>query len=202
MRNEWMMTGALLALSASALLGAQAQTTTAEKDGRVTVTGCLTAESPAGGAVGTSGSAGATAGANRADASGNGTYRLINAKFGGAPGGGSGVTSIAPAGSGTNEQAVRTGNTPPSPALSGAIGTNGEPSGADSHTFTLRGDFPELPRHVGQEVEISGKMAGTAGAASSTGTSTADSQRAAGTSSTQAIEVTSIRMIASVCAAH
>jgi hypothetical protein len=194
--------------------GLQAQNTgsTQDRQSTITVTGCLQPAGGAGGqAVGTSGSnSGSSTQAGAADS--KGPFMLVNARRGSAPGGGSGVTSVAPPGSGTTESAARAGSTPPSPALSGAIDKNGNPDRSDHMSFALRGDNPELPRHVGQEVEISGRVvsAGASGssassaAASSTsgGATTASGRDSASSTGVQAIEVQTIRMIASVCAAN
>jgi hypothetical protein len=200
--------------------GLHAQSTTSSKDeSSVMVTGCLQPGTADRGAVGTSGTSTGTpsADAARSSSTAGSGFVLVNAKSGGAPGGGSGVTSVAPPGSGTTPSAARAGSTQPSPGLIGAVDSNGEPNHSASATYRLRGDNPELPRHVGQEVEISGRLIPASGAASASGssassssTTTSSATGTAGTSGTSAsgaygsaqeIEVQSIRMIASVCAA-
>jgi hypothetical protein len=206
MRSNWFLGAGLLAMAAAGA-GLQAQgtsTTTADAQSTVTVTGCLQAGGPGGTAVGTSGSTTASPSASgSAAADSKGPFMLVNARRGNAPGGGSGVTSAAPAGSGTQDSAVRAGSTPPSPALSGAVDNNGEPDNSDSQRYALRGDNPELPRHVGQEVEISGKLIPASASSGSSAGSSNDPARAnaADSASVQQLDVQTIRMIASVCAA-
>lgn len=202
-------------LAATTSLQAQNTSTSRDDQSSITVTGCLQAGGADRAAVGTSGSStaagGTTAGTTAAGSTtaGSQPLMLVNARVGSAPGGGSGVTTVAPAGSGTNESAVRAGSTPPSPAISGGVDKDGN-SAPGGGTYVLRGDNPELPRHVGEEVEISGRLiaadaaTGTAGAASATGTAgaAAGSGASAGSARMQQLEVRTIRMIASVCAAR
>jgi hypothetical protein len=128
---------------------------------------------------------------------------LVNARVGNAPGGGSGVTTVAPAGSGTNDSAVRAGNTPPSPAIAGAVDKNGN-STRTAGMYMLRGDNPELPRHAGQEVELSGRLIADSAATGATGAATASAGAgsASATANMPQLEVRTIRMISSVCAAR
>jgi hypothetical protein len=204
-------------VTAGAALSAQsANTDRNQQQSTITVTGCLQPSGPDGSAVGTSGSAASrsASGTSSGAAVGNGPFVLVNARVGNAPGGGSGVSSIAPPGSGTNESAARAGSTPPSPALSGAINKNGEPDKSDEGSYMLRGNNPELPRHVGQEVEISGRPIASSAAAggrpaSGSGSSATSTPPNAGRASASGatvpmheIEVQTIRMIASVCAAR
>ncbi len=204
----------LIVIAGAAAANAQSGSTSRE-DQSITVTGCL---QPAGSdrtPVGTSGSAaGSSAAATRTDSSrtndsDGGSFMLVNARVGAAPGGGSAVTTVAPAGSGTTESAVRAGSAPPSPTLSGGTDRNGNasPGGA---MYALRGDNPELTRHVGQEVEISGRLAASANSAPSTAGASATSGNSTATGSTPStsadrvpqLEVRTLRMIASVCAAR
>jgi len=136
---------------------------------------------------------------------------LVNAIVGGAPGGGSGVTSVAPPGSGTTESAARAGSSSPSAAIVGAVDKNGNADKSATGVYLIRTENPEVSRHVGQEVELSGRIvpagttAGANGAASSSaGTASTVGSTGAGTSTTapQTLEVRTVRMIASVCAAR
>jgi hypothetical protein len=203
-------------VTAGAALSAQsANTDRNQQQSTITVTGCLQPSGPEGSAVGTSGSR-SGGGTSSGAAANNGSFVLVNARVGHAPGGGSGVSSIAPPGTGTNESAARAGSSPPSPALTGAINKNGEPDKSDEGSYVLRGNNPELPRHVGQEVEISGRpiasSAATAGrpasgsGSSNSATSTSPNAGRASAGGTTApmheIDVQTIRMIASVCAAR
>ena len=206
-------------VTAGATLSAQnANTDRNQQQSTITVTGCLQPSGPDGSAVGTSGSRSSRSGSGTSSgaAASNGPFVLVNARVGNAPGGGSGVSSIAPPGSGTNESAARAGSSPPSPALTGAINKNGEPDKSDEGSYVLRGNNPELPRHVGQEVEISGRPIASSAAtggrpasgsgSSSSSTSTSPNAGRASASGTTVpmheIEVQTIRMIASVCAAR
>jgi hypothetical protein len=200
MKTKWTLGIAAITIGLSAA-GLYAQSSDSRKEpSSITVTGCLQSAGAATGAVGTSG----TTGSASAQAS-KGPFMLVNARVGNAPGGGSGVTSVAPPGSGTNQSAVRAGSTSPSPALSGAIDKNGEPTKA-GEMFALRGDMTELPHHVNQEVEISGRLnpSGTAASGSSSAT-TSSARSASGTagaaagSGMQELEVQTLRMIASSC---
>lgn len=189
---------AITVIATGAGLHAQNSTTTKQDESNITVTGCL---QPAGSdrtAVGTSGTRGSDtrAGANAGDSK---AFMLVNARVGAAPGGGSGVTSVAPAGSGTTESAVRAGSVPPSPAITGATDTNGNATPAGG-MYALTGDNPELPRHAGQEVEISGRLI-AANTAPSSATSAGNTPQAT-TDRAPQLEVRTIRMIASVCAAR
>jgi len=111
------------------------------------------------------------------------------------------VTSVAPPGSGTSDSAARAGSTAPSPALSGAIDKNGDPTDA-AKTFMLTSNLTELPRHVGQEVEVSGSLVAPASGSSTGAATTSGSASASRGGAMPQIEVKSIRMIASVCAAR
>jgi len=182
----------------------------------MTLTGCLQSAEGNGGTVGTAGRT----------PSGSGDLILANARMGAAPGGGSAVTSPAPPGSGTNESAVRAGSTQPSPAIAGGGDKNGDADKSASNMYALRSNLAELPRHVGQEVEVSGRLIPSGGASrgatgssngsgatgssttsTSSGSSTASSGSSAapgatiGTTGMQQFEVQTVRMIASVCAA-
>lgn len=183
-----------------------------EDESDIIVTGCLQPAGTDRAAVATSGSAaGANAGASSTGgaAADSRAFMLVNARVGAAPGGGSGLTTVAPAGSGTTESAARAGSTPPSPAITGATDRNGNSTGSTA-TYALRGDSPDLPRHAGQEVEISGRLipvtgaTGAAGAQGSTAsaTSTSGSSTANAADRARQLEVRTIRMIASVCAAR
>jgi len=202
----WMSGAVLLVVGMGApAIEAQSSSTKGEQGSSITVTGCLQSEPSA---VGTSGST-AAASADRSRSATSGPFRLINARVGGAPGGGSGVTSVAPPGSGTTEAAVQAGATASSPVISGAITKNGEPDKSATQVYRLRGSESELPHHVGQEVEISGYLAAptTAGSSSSPGATTTPGARVNSTAggnaaANQELEVRTIRMIASVCAAR
>ncbi len=201
------------AVATSAGLQAQQNSSTPTRDEQsITVTGCLQPAGSERGAVGTSGSTTSTAsgaartGSNTGD---NQSFMLVNARVGSAPGGGSAVTSVAPAGSGTTESAVRAGSTAPSPAITGSTDRNGNTVGSGA-MYALRGDNPELPRHAGQEVEISGRLIAsnspsTTGSSPSTGSTASNATGTSGsaaTAGTPQLEVKTIRMIASVCAAR
>ncbi len=194
----------VIVVGAGAGLYAQSSDASRNQRTEVTVTGCLQSAG-SDRAVGTAGSASTDpAAAERS----KGPFTLVNARVGNAPGGGSAVTSVAPPGSGTNESAVRAGDTSPSQALAGAIDKNGEPTRPGA-MYAVRGGTPEIPRHVGQEVEISGYLispGGSAGAGrSSTSTSAPHAATASGTAadgSMPEIEVKTLRMIASACASR
>ena len=196
-----------------ASLHAQNSSSKSDDSSNITVTGCLQAAGSDRSAVGTSGSAtsGTAAARSGSTAGDNQSFMLVNARVGGAPGGGSGVTSVAPPGSGTTESAARAGSTAPSPALSGATDRNGN-STASGAMYVLRSENPELPRHVGQEVEVSGRLiTGASTPSASTPSSAAGTPNTASSSSsasngsadrTPQLDVRTIRMIASVCAAR
>ena len=210
MKTNWILGTAILTMIVAGT-GLQAQSGRSDDKDSITVTGCLQSSDRA--AVGTSGTdASRPADTGRAasgDAAGR-SFMLINARIGNAPGGGSGVTSIAPPGSGTTESAARAGTTQPSSAITGAIGKNGEPDESATRTFALTGNYPELPRHAGQEVEISGRLVPSSASAGSGSTSSTATGSTASTSSanagrpgsTQMLEVQTLRMIASACAAR
>jgi len=99
------------------------------------------------------------------------------------------------------------------------VDKNGEPDKSAAKMFAVRSSNPELARHVGQEVELSGRLipssaAGSGGSSAGAGsrngstTTSTSSTAASGTSgaadngSMQNLEVQTIRMIASVCAAR
>src|SRR3954464_10866265 len=212
MKMKWIVgTVASVVLAAAGLQAQNADSKDAQQS-TITVTGCLQPGADRG-AVGTSGSNARAAGQGTAgSASGaTGPLMLVNAIVGGAPGGGSGVTSVAPPGSGTTESAARAGSSSPSPAIAGAIDKNGNADKSATGVYLIRTDNPEVSRHVGQEVELSGRIvpagttAGANGAASSSaGTASTVGSTGAGTSTTapQTLEVRTVRMIASVCAAR
>jgi len=186
-------------VAATVGLGAQSRDTkdaTKDETKDVTLTGCLQANADRA-AVGTSGSGAPARSADGGTAAsanaGRGPFLLVNAKVGGAPGCGSGVTSVAPPGSGATEQSVRAGTGSPSPALIGATGKNGDFDKSASGRYLLRSELPELARHVGQEVEVSGKLTASSSPAS------ASSAAAQPGSPTQELDVKTIRMIASAC---
>lgn len=201
---------ATLVIASAAAVQAQSGSPSRE-DQSITVTGCLQPAAADRATVGTSGSSAATpsSDASRTNSADSRSFMLVNARVGAAPGGGSGVTTVAPAGSGTTESAVRAGSMPPSPAISGATDKNGNSTGAGA-MYALRGDNPELPRHVGQEVEISGRLIAAANTVPSTAGASAASGNTASTGSTASasadrvpqLEVRTLRMIASVCAAR
>jgi len=208
MKTNWMFGTAMMTMIVAGT-GLQAQSGKTNDKESITVTGCLQPSDRA--AVGTSGSDASRSADSGRTASGDAagrSFMLVNARVGNAPGGGSAVTSIAPPGSGTTESAARAGTTQPSAAITGATSKNGEPDESATRTFALTGNYPELPRHAGQEVEISGRLvssgaaAGTAGASSASTGSTASnsSANAARPGSAQTLEVQTLRMIASVCA--
>jgi hypothetical protein len=187
MKTTCALVTAVLTMALAGAAGLHAQNTStsnSEQPSSITVTGCL---QPAGvdRAVGTSGS---TSAADTA----KGPFMLVSARVGHAPGGTSGVTSVAPPGSGTTDSAARAGATPPSAAISGSVDKNGEPT-TPAAMFALKSDNPELSRHVGQEVELSGRVIAREAAASN-GTAEA-------ASGMQELDVQTIRMVASVCAA-
>ncbi len=161
-------------------------------DKRLTVTGCLQTD----------------------EASGNGRFLLVNAREGSSPGGGSAATSPTPPGSGSNEPAARAGATQPPPIVE-----NNGGNGAASRLFILHGQTQDLALHAGQQVEISGlrmsSSVDSAGATATTGTAGGadNSDRVkpsrndrptidtgAHTQEAQELEVTSVRMVANVCA--
>ena len=204
MKNTWKLhTAVLAAVVVSGVgIGAQSSSTDKNQPSTMTLTGCLQPAGGNGGTVGTSGR----------NPSSSEDFILANAKVGAAPGGGSAVTSVAPAGSGTNESAARAGSTKPSAALSGGVDKNGDVDKSASGTYALHSKLAEMPRHVGQEVEVSGHLV-TSGTSSrsATGTSTPSTTTSAspnnagatiGTAGMQQFEVQTIRMIASVCAAR
>lgn len=210
MKTNWLLGTAMLTMIVAGT-GLQAQSGKSDDKDSITVTGCLQSSDRA--AVGTSGSdtsrsadTGRTASGDTAGRS----FMLVNARIGSAPGGGSGVTSIAPNGSGTTEPAARAGTTQPSSAITGAVDKNGEPDESATRTFALTGNYPELPRHAGQEVQISGRLVSSNAAAGSGSTSSTSTGSTASTSSTNAgrpggaqmLEVQTLRMIASACAAR
>lgn len=156
-------------------------------DKRLTVTGCLQTD----------------------EASGNGRFLLVNAREGSSPGGGSAVTSPTPPGSGSTESAARAGATQPPPIEENVA----------NRLFVLHGQTQDLALHAGQQVEISGlrmsSSVDSAGATATSGTAGGadNSDRVkpsrndrptidtgAHTQEAQELEVTSVRMVASVCA--
>lgn len=224
MKSRFLFGSALLTCAMTAAVGAQSQSTpstspagrtaTDNDRDRITVSGCLQAMGAA--TIGTSGSgpgatagtAGSTRSANTGTTATTGTaqrFMLVNAFEGSTPGGGSAVTSPTPPGSGTNESAARAGATQP------------QPTGLDNANkmYLLRGDLPDLGQHVGEQVQISGRRVasttpstGAAGAGSgATGNDRVQPSRndrptmsnGASTQGAEEIEVTSLRMIASVC---
>ena len=99
----------------------------------------------------------------------------------------------------------------PSVVTAGAVDKNGNADKSATGVYLIRTENPEVSRHVGQEVELSGRIvpagttAGANGAASSSaGTASTVGSTGAGTSTTapQTLEVRTVRMIASVCAAR
>lgn len=181
----------------AAATAVQAQDKKSDDSSKVTLTGCLQG---AGGnaTVGTSG-ASRTGTNDRGAASDRGPFMLVNAKVGGAPGGGSGVISAAPPGSGATEQSVRAGSGAPSAAIIGATDKNGKPDNSATGRYMLRSDSPELGRHVGQEVEISGNYV-SASATTANANANANANRTGAGASTE-VDVKTVRMIASVCVA-
>ena len=209
-------------------VGAQAQAGTAGQDNRatqqdrITVIGCLQPGVSGAGSVGTSG----TTSPKSSGAAGG--FLLTNAFIGGAPGGGSGVNSPTPPGSGSTESAARVGATPPGPTTTPAAAGNRGGGTNPGSTYALRGDTTELTRHVGQQVEISGRISSRANASGGNGASasgapangastapvtpsrndrpttsggSADATGSAtGSSVTQTIEVTALRMVGTICA--
>jgi len=223
MKATWTLGTALLSVVVAAA-GIQAQGTKSDNDQKesITLTGCLQGGSERAAAVGTSGSGSArtndSARSGSAD-SGSGTLILANARVGGAPGGVSAVTSVAPPGSGTTESAARAGTTAPTPALTGAIDKNGNIDKAAPQTYLLRStENPELPCHIGQEVEFSGRLiTGSAATGSSSSSATGSSSSGASGASAGAsgngsgsgasangaslptLDVKTVRMVSSVC---
>lgn len=194
MNKTWITAAAAIGwMSLAAVPQAQSAKSAPEEKDRVTLTGCLVSADSA------------ARGTGAATVPSRGPFVLANARVGAAPGGASGVTSAAPPGSGTSESAVKAGSTSPSAVSTGAIGSNGEPDNSDSGRYLLLGDQANLSHHVGQEVEISGRLASSATSSSRTranrraGTSGQAGSAANAAGASPEVQVTTVRMIASSC---
>jgi hypothetical protein len=208
MRATWIGGCAVMAMALGA--GANAQTQSqpqspatggyhkgSDKASTITVTGCLQPDQSASGSTassgsptgtagaGTTGSAGSTAssGSTASARAGAGADRFIltNAH--------SGSSSASGSPSATTGSTGSTGSTATGSTSSGTAGTTGGSmsEGAGS-TYTLEGSTGDLRKHVGHEVEVTGKL-DTKASGSSTATATTG----------QRLNVKSVKMISSSC---
>lgn len=177
----------------------RSQSTPSSSAGTMTWTGCLQRADQV--ATGTSGSAGAASSSPSASRG----FLLTNARMG------SGSRSSTAPGAATSGA---TSSTPGAAAGGGA--TSSTPSGAASasssgSSYRLDGEDAELAKHVGHQVEITGKISPASGSSSTPSTpSTPPSSSTPSTSSSSAssssgggqVQVQSVKMIAATCPAQ
>lgn len=157
MKSTWLLGGIVMSVALAAGVNAQPQNAAGGQPGTITITGCL----QQGGAVGTSGSN--STGTPSAPASAGGQFVLTNARMG-MPAATPPATTAAPTGTAAGGAAA------PEAAAPGADGGGKASGGAASgpaalsgSSYLLDGQHGELRTHVGQQVEITGRLASGGG---------------------------------------
>ena len=181
--NRTMCVSAFAALTVALSVGMKAQqptssSRTSQPTGNVTVTGCLQGDSASAGAAATAPAGSTSASANR--------FVLANAKIATGAGGAPAATA------GAEPPASRPGTASSMPAA--------------GSSYVLEGDSVELGKHLGHQVEVTGRIDSSASAGSSAGTTgstspapATGSSTASKSSSAEKLLVQSVRMIAASC---